>query len=71
MLGALDSRRLVPLTFPLIVGVVYIHASDIRLAGHATPWLDLICNLISQGVARVSVPAFFLMSGYLCTWATA
>lgn len=65
MLSLDDSRRLAMLRFPLIVGVVYIHAYDVTAAGQPTPWLDFVRNLMSQGLARVAVPTFFLMSGYL------
>ena len=60
------------LRFPLVVGVVFIHAyeTDVVFAsgsvGLLQPgWLlDLCRNLISQGIARVAVPLFFLMAGY-------
>lgn len=71
-LDAQSSDRLGSLRFPLIVGVVFIHAygTEIRLAsgtvGMAQPAfvLDFLRNLLSQGVARIAVPIFFLMSGY-------
>lgn len=68
-----SSVRLRLLNFPLIVGVVYIHAygTTIDFAGRTlgTEQLDSLSNfiriLISQGIARLSVPMFFLISGYL------
>jgi surface polysaccharide O-acyltransferase-like enzyme len=72
-ISKLDSRRIDVLRFPLIVGVVYIHAYEagIRFAGGVAStvqdalFFDFVRNLLSQGVARVAVPAFFLISGYL------
>lgn len=67
------SLRLKVLRFPLIVGVVFIHnysltttlhGSAIGLA-HPDGILDFVRNVVSQGLARISVPLFFLMSGYL------
>jgi len=65
--------RLDLLRFPLIVGVVFIHAyeTSVGFAGGAigssqgSPVGDFIRNLISQGLARVAVPLFFLISGFL------
>ncbi len=73
MLDRESSLRLNLLRFPLIVGVVFIHAysTTIGLAGGeigvSQPNLiaDFVRNFISQGVARIAVPLFFLMSGYL------
>jgi surface polysaccharide O-acyltransferase-like enzyme len=68
------SSRLKALRFPLIVGVVFIHAYTTKVlleGGHqaGTEHVDFavsfVRNLISQGIARVAVPMFFLMSGYL------
>lgn len=67
------SLRLRLLNFPLIVGVVYIHGysatisfADQTLGVEKLDALtDFIRILISQGVARLSVPMFFLISGYL------
>lgn len=71
-LDAISSDRLGSLRFPLIVGVVFIHAygTEVRLSGGtvgmAEPGflLDFLRNLLSQGIARIAVPTFFLMSGY-------
>lgn len=73
MLSEEASLRLKVLRFPLIVGVVFIHnysltstlhGSAIGIA-HADGILAFVRNVVSHGVARVSVPLFFLMSGYL------
>ncbi len=76
-----DSIRLRLVNFPLIIGVVYIHAysASIELGGislgpeHLDSLTDFVRTLISQGIARLAVPLFFLMSGYFFfldfTWA--
>ncbi len=73
MLTEEASLRLKVLRFPLIVGVVFIHnysltstlhGNAIGLA-HADGLLEFVRNVVSQGVARVSVPLLFLISGYL------
>lgn len=73
MISREESLRLDMLRFPLIVGVVFIHNFDVSVAfqseqvGIASSSLvvDFIRNFLSQGVARIAVPLFFLMSGYL------
>lgn len=67
------SRRLNLLRFPPIVGILYIHAfnttipfADATLGRPETNALtDFIRVLISQGLARIAVPIFFLLAGYL------
>ncbi|MBU1565355.1 MAG: acyltransferase [Proteobacteria bacterium] len=67
-----SSLRLRLLNFPLIIGVVYIHAysATIEHAGvslgpeQLNYFTDFVRILISQGLARLAVPLFFLMSGY-------
>jgi surface polysaccharide O-acyltransferase-like enzyme len=67
------SERLAVIRFPLIVGVVFIHAygglvnlkntqSGVEQVGFFS---QILQEFISHGVARVAVPLFFLMSGYL------
>jgi surface polysaccharide O-acyltransferase-like enzyme len=66
------SLRLKLLNFPLIVGVVYIHAYNAEITFGSTLLgpaeldgvSDFIRKLISQGIARLAVPLFFLVSGY-------
>ncbi len=71
-ISAEESIRLRLLNFPLIIGVVYIHAFSVEI-DHAGVTLgpekinyltDFIRILVSQGIARLAVPLFFLMSGY-------
>ena len=68
-----SSERLDIIRFPLIVGVIFIHAygSSVNLKNSNTG-IDqvgfitkFIQDFISDGLARISVPLFFLMSGYL------
>jgi surface polysaccharide O-acyltransferase-like enzyme len=73
VLDKLSSERLSLLRFPLIVGVVFIHAAgfQVNLNDGSSGSLglmfipDFIQNMLSHGVARISVPLFFCMSGYL------
>ena len=79
-LNSESSLRLSLLRFPLIVGVVFIHAyettvgfaSGIVGVSHNNFVTEFTRNLISQGFAQIAVPMFFLLSGYfLCsgfTW---
>ena len=67
------SRTISYLRFPLTVGVVFIHFSlgdglavNGQIYGLENPdWYFFIVNLISQTFARVSVPLFFVVSGFL------
>jgi len=67
------SSRIEILRFPLIVGVVFIHNFSTTIfmtygpvgVTHSRVWSDFIRFFVSQGVARVSVPLFFMISGYL------
>lgn len=73
MLDEETSTRLSILRFPLIVGVVFIHNSDLAvrfssgsLGGTGAGGVaEFFRNLISLGLARTAVPVFFLISGYL------
>ena len=68
----LSSERLNILHFPLIVGVIFIHAyaTEWGISGGSVGVANsgyfsiFFRNLISQGIARIAVPLFFLMSGY-------
>ena len=66
-----QSLRLGMLRFPLIVGVVFIHArlmaADFINAKDGAGYhvSDFVQHLISEGVAHTAVPLLFLMSGYL------
>ena len=69
-----SSERLALLRFPLIVGVVFIHAYGAAVAfdngatvvgaAQAAPAARFVQDLVSQGLARIAVPLFFWMSGY-------
>lgn len=73
MLDQASSQRLNLLRFPLIVGVVFIHAYSTSIAlstgtigiSQSNFITNFVMNVVSQGIARVAVPLFFLMSGYL------
>jgi peptidoglycan/LPS O-acetylase OafA/YrhL len=73
MISKATSLRLAALRFPLIVGVVLIHSysTEVTLAGsaagahHVPFYVTFICNFVSRGIARICVPFFFLISGYL------
>jgi surface polysaccharide O-acyltransferase-like enzyme len=74
LIDAKISKRMEILRFPLIVLIVFNHnyASTVRLQQGVEAgvkfngfWVDFTRFLISQGVAKVAVPLFFIMSGYL------
>jgi len=73
MLDPASARRLKLLRFPLIVGVVFSHTfgSSIGMAANplgnrqAHPVAFFLQNLISNEIARLAVPIFFLMAGHL------
>lgn len=59
------TQRLNILRFPLIVGVLFIH-SHTTFSGNQDSFITyFIRNIISNELASVAVPLFFLMSGYL------
>ena len=66
------SWRISFLRFPLVLGVVWIHAGSMQInASYSTatinssPFLEFVRRLISEGIARVAVPLFFGIAGYL------
>lgn len=75
MVNPETSLRLNLLRFPLIVGIVFIHSyastvgfegSNVNLGLNDSSIFSLLVrNLISQEIARVAVPIFFLISAYL------
>lgn len=75
-LDTASSERLTLLRFPLIVGVVFIHAyaTTVQTAGaqignsQVHPAVALFIEMLSQGVARSAVPCFFLVAGLLYFW---
>lgn len=66
------SERVGVLRFPLIVGVVFVHAygAEVGFASRSVGKqessyvVDFVFDFISQGVARISVPVLFLIAGY-------
>ena len=73
MIDGPSSERIDVIRFPLIVGVVFVHnfATVIRMSNSTIGvsdnpfYVDFIRNLVSNQVARIAVPLFFLISGYL------
>ncbi len=71
-IDSVSSERLSTIHFPLIIGVVFIHAyhtevvlsNDTIGVANTGYWVDFCRDLISQGLARIAVPLFFLISGY-------
>lgn len=65
----LQSKVIDLLRFPLIVAVVFIHGvgKDIFNNFNFIPSNDfiLLTNLTTNGICRIAVPLFFLISGYL------
>lgn len=63
------SERIAILRFPLIVAVVFLHAYDPSIGNGAhlqyKGWLKFLLDYISEGLATVSVPLFFLIAGFL------
>lgn len=75
MINSESSLRLDLIRFPLIVGVIFIHTYSIAVGfngGTTSIGLNnngfisfFIRNLISQEIALIAVPIFFLISSYL------
>jgi len=63
------SERITILRLPLIIGVVFLHSYDTMIGRgtqlHYSGWVKFVCDYVSEGVATVSVPLLFLISGYL------
>lgn len=67
------SKTITFLRLPLIVGVVFIHTnlSDVNIGGKLFvsedqfPFHDILRHLLSEELARIAVPLFFFMSGFL------
>lgn len=67
------TRRFELLRYPLIVLVVFIHADNRQVTGHGVATMlhpqgflaNWVREVVSQGVARIAVPLFFAISGYL------
>lgn len=69
----LQSKTIDFLRFPLIVGVILIHTSPASLVVNGTyqdaisvyPVYSTLYTLCSQILARLAVPIFFIISGFL------
>ena len=67
------SSRIEILRFPLIVGVVFIHNYATAVIQREGPvgatndgaWVQFLRLFVSEGLARIAVPLFFAISGYL------
>lgn len=67
------SKTITFLRLPLIVGVVFIHTclTDVNIGGKLLveegqfPFHDILRHLLSEEFARIAVPLFFFMSGFL------
>lgn len=72
------SRTILFLRFPLIVAVVFIHAklSDVMIGGVSLveegqfPLYELVFHVLSDELARIAVPLFFFISGFLFFYRT-
>ena len=64
---SLTSRTIDALRFPSAVFVVLIHLFKPRAEGGSFPYpfFETVEIGLSQGIARIAVPIFFLISGYL------
>lgn len=71
--STLDLETIDFLRFPLAIAVVFIHWNPISVIDlsytfttkSSFPIYDLIHYIISEEIARIAVPLFFFMSGYL------
>lgn len=63
------SNRITVLRFPLIIGVVYVHAYSVRdveaVNGEVGHIALFVQNLISQSLVRMAVPLLFILAGFL------
>lgn len=61
------SRTIDALRFPCAVLIVLIHVFRVRpeIGRFPYPFSDTVQILLSEGVARIAVPVFFIISGYL------
>lgn len=53
------------LRFPMAVAVVLIHAGSRGGAGYGTDAFSVLSVFLCEGLFRIAVPTFFLISGYL------
>lgn len=70
---AILSKTIMFLRFPLIIAVVLIHTNFNGLTMNGTLWVsegqfptyDLVYHVVSNELARIAVPLFFFISGFL------
>lgn len=60
----LQSQTIDLLRFPMAVAVVMLHYGTTVITGATGP-LRVLCVLFEEGICRLAVPCFFLISGYL------
>ena len=63
------SKKIYHISFALMLLIVFLHAYNIGVANntYATtqyPVNLFVQNFVSQGIARIAVPMFFMISGY-------
>lgn len=58
-----ESDRLAMLRLPLIAGVIFIHAFSLQ-APYPADLNAVVQLMLSEGIARLAVPIFFLMAGF-------
>ncbi len=67
--NSLLSQRIEMLRFPLIVGILFIHIYtneiDFNGASGLSGFYSIVVDYISNTLSRISVPLFFVLSGYL------
>lgn len=63
----ITSRTIDALRFPCAVLIVFIHVFQVRpeIERSSFSLFDILQIAISQGIARIAVPVFFIISGYL------
>lgn len=72
------SKTILFLRFPLIIAVVFIHTElcNVIIKGVALaeegrfPFHDLLFHIITNEIARIAVPSFFFISGFLFFYKT-
>lgn len=63
--STLLSKTIAFIRFPLIVGVVFGHSKFAQVEKNYYPFFDFISYILSNIVAYMTVPLFFIISGFL------
>lgn len=63
--SSLQSRVIDWLRFPLAAAVVLLHAGEISEGVYGPDFYSTLRIILSHGICRIAVPAFFFFSGYL------